>query len=79
MTRTELARVVRVRAWCRNGRARDLRQQAGLSLREVAGPIGVRPTTVMRWENGKASPSYLSALAYGELLEALEAESVVPA
>jgi transcriptional regulator with XRE-family HTH domain len=35
---------------------RQLREQAGLSVRQVAKDIGVDPTTLSRWERGQSRP-----------------------
>lgn len=44
---------------------RRLREERGLSLAQIAGPLGVSKPTVWAWENGKANPlaSRIGALA----------------
>ena len=80
MTTDELLKVHRVRSWCRNGRAREIRRQAGVSLRDIGGTVGVGASTVFRWERGRAVPTYRLALAYADLLDALAANvQAVPA
>lgn len=73
VTKDELLKVHRVRAWCRSGRAREIRCAARVSFREVGRTLGVGPSTVLRWERGRAMPTYLHALAYCDLLDALAA------
>jgi transcriptional regulator with XRE-family HTH domain len=51
---------------------RRIREKAGLSLREIGAALGVDAVTVLRWERG-AQPRRDRALAYRELLDALEA------
>jgi transcriptional regulator with XRE-family HTH domain len=46
---------------------RQIRLDAGASLRDIAREIGVSPTSVIRWERG-ASPG-VHTVAYGELLD----------
>ncbi len=67
----DVQRLVWVRGLCASGTARVLRQSAGLSLREMATPVGVSPTTVLRWEEGEARPTGRRALAYATMLERL--------
>ena len=38
------------------GRGRRLRERAGLSIRELAGLLGVDAATLSRWENGRTHP-----------------------
>jgi transcriptional regulator with XRE-family HTH domain len=49
---------------------RQIRDDAGASLRDVAREIGVSATSVLRWERG-ASPGIHTA-AYARLLEELK-------
>jgi DNA-binding XRE family transcriptional regulator len=51
---------------------RRIRQRAGLSLRQMAGQLGVTPMSVLRWERGEATPKLDHATAYRQLLEDLE-------
>lgn len=52
-------------------RRREIREAAGLSLRQVAEPLGVTAMTVHRWEQG-GKPGDQLAERYGRLLIALE-------
>jgi DNA-binding transcriptional regulator YiaG len=51
-------------------RRRQIRQSAGLTLRDIAGALEVTPTTVLRWEQG-TQPPRARAIRYRELLDAL--------
>lgn len=46
---------------------KELRENAGLSQRELAERIGVRQSTVGMWENGKNKPEYKRLLTLAEL------------
>lgn len=48
-----------------------IRAQAGLSLADIATPVGVSPTTILRWERGERSPHGEAALRYADLLDQL--------
>ncbi len=54
--------------------ARLLRRNAGLSRIEVAELLGVSRWSVMRWEEGLASPTPRVRAAYAALLERLAQE-----
>jgi transcriptional regulator with XRE-family HTH domain len=73
MTITDLARLTRVRVAAANGRARALRQAAGLTQAEIAAAVGVAQPTVALWESGRRVPRGAAALRYAEALETLEA------
>lgn len=76
MTITDLARLQRVRAAAANGRACQVRQQAGLTQLEIAEAVGVAQPTVALWESGKRVPRGAAALRYAEALETLEGAGV---
>jgi DNA-binding transcriptional regulator YiaG len=73
MDSKDLVTLTRVRALARTGRARRIRLKAGASLAEVAIPIGVSKSTVLRWEVGERRPRGEPALKYADVLDALEA------
>lgn len=50
---------------------RAIRQTAGLSLRQVAGYVGVTASAVSYWEAGRRQPRPEHLQAYVELLEDL--------
>ena len=72
MTPRDLERLSVVRAACRTGRARQLRQLAGLSQSEVAATVGVAQPTVAMWETGQRVPRGMPALRYAAVLERLD-------
>lgn len=57
------------------GRARELRIRAGLSLRDVAAALKTSAANVQRWETGARRPNRDAAHRYGELLAALDGVS----
>ena len=63
--------LVRVRRLAGSGWARSARESAGLSLEEVAGPVGVDRSTIHRWETGKRRPHGEAAIRYLRVLEGL--------
>jgi DNA-binding transcriptional regulator YiaG len=65
------AKLVEVRAAVRSGKARQLRESAGISQAEVAAAIGVTPAAVSRWEAGARKPTGLAAQRYAQLLDLL--------
>ena len=67
--------LVRARALIRSRRAREIRENAGLSRAEAAAEIGVTEWAIQRWEAGERSPRAKAALRYARLLKALEAEA----
>jgi len=67
----ETAELVRMRALVHGGVVRDLRVDAGLTLREVAKAVGVTASTIHRWEHGKR-PTGDAAVRYARLLFELE-------
>jgi transcriptional regulator with XRE-family HTH domain len=65
--------LARVRAACRSGAARRVREAARLTKAEVGRGSGVSGPAVSRWENGSRSPTGPEALRYLKLLEKLAA------
>jgi DNA-binding transcriptional regulator YiaG len=56
----------------RTGVARAIRQEAHVSLREVAQAVeGVDRTTILRWETGQRAPRGEAAIRYLRVLEEL--------
>ena len=51
---------------------RRIRNQAKVSLAEMAAELKVTPVTVLRWEQGAFEPRRDRAIAYRDLLEALQ-------
>lgn len=67
--------LTKVRAWLRQGTARVIREQNGLSLAEVAGWIGIHEATLSLWETGRRTPHGPRAIALLRVLERLVARS----
>lgn len=72
MTGTEVLKLARVRRLAREGIARRVRLDAGLSLADVAEAVGVAVATLSRWEHGVRRPTGEPALRYADLLAQLE-------
>ena len=53
------------------GTARAIREDAGLSLTELANEIDVDRTTIHRWEKGTRRPSGAGAIRYLKALDKL--------
>ena len=68
----EALTIVRVRAWLRSGRAREIRRRAGLSQSDVGRAVGTDYSQVCRWETGKAVPVRGAVLKLAELYDGLE-------
>lgn len=73
MTTRDVLLIAKARRLSQSGEARNLREAAGLSIREVAGAIGGSPSAVWRWENGQRQPRGQAAAAWARLLEDLRA------
>jgi DNA-binding transcriptional regulator YiaG len=68
---SQLIDLASVRHMAKSGRAREIRERAGLSLHDVARVVGVAPATLQRWEVGARRPYSAAALRYGALLNQL--------
>lgn len=66
-----LQTLVESRRSTREGRGRQLRERAGLSLREAARLIDVTPSTLSRWERGTRPQRGDAPYRYGELVQRL--------
>jgi DNA-binding transcriptional regulator YiaG len=76
MSDDDVLRLSELRCLVADGKARPIRQQARLSLPEVAAYCGVTYQTIRRWEAGERAPRGAGALRYAALLAALtEVES----
>ena len=67
----EIVALAKTRRWARLGVARATREQAQISLRELAHSIPTSPSSLSRWETGRALPRRENALAWARLLEEL--------
>ena len=70
---SDLERIAWVRALCAAGAVAGIRLAARVSMRELAGVVGVTAASVHRWESGTAQPTGERALAYADALERLGA------
>lgn len=68
----EVLAVTRARSWLRSGRARALRERAGLSQADIGRAAGTDPAQISRWESGKAAPHRRHALRLACLYDGLE-------
>lgn len=75
MSPDEIVRMARCRELTANGRAREIRERARLSLAELATACGVDEGTLSRWERGQRRPRSSVALRYLAVLDALDAEA----
>lgn len=73
MTSDDLDQLVTMRQLVRTGDARQLRQGAGLSRRELAASVGVTVSTLTKWELGQRVPNGDAALRYARVLGRLQA------
>jgi DNA-binding transcriptional regulator YiaG len=64
-----------VRTLCAIGRARAIREDAGLTLADLARDVHVSTSTIARWETAEARPTGAVALSYLRLLRRLEQRS----
>jgi transcriptional regulator with XRE-family HTH domain len=67
----DMVRIARLRADVQARRVRPVRQNAGLSQREVAAAIQVSPSTIAQWERAARLPHGEAALRYAALLQQL--------
>jgi transcriptional regulator with XRE-family HTH domain len=68
----KLKNLTRIRQEAKSGRARMRRQNAGLSLRDLAAALGVDPATLWRWETGRSIPRATAALQWAEALQEVD-------
>lgn len=69
--KTELERIQELKDWIATGRAREIREQAGLSQESICRALGFNSNSVLRWESGRHFPHPRNAVAYHEFLEQL--------
>ena len=63
--------------WTKDGTARDIRIQAGLSQADVGNQCGVTSVAISRWEAGDRVPRGEPALRYARLLDALSRAAAI--
>ncbi|MFZ2057682.1 MAG: helix-turn-helix domain-containing protein [Acidimicrobiales bacterium] len=71
---SEISLLVRGRSLGRSGRGRVIREQAGLSLRELAQIVQVDAATLSRWERGDVRPRQAGAARWLTACDAIERE-----
>lgn len=79
MTPEQLRVVGELRALAESGRARTLRVQQRIGLRELARSIQASPSAVSRWEHGRHSPRGSVALRWATALGLMERAAEVQA
>lgn len=62
-----------LRALCTSGTAREIREAADVSLRELAAALDVSPAILSLWERGQRRPTGARADRYHHALTALSA------
>jgi DNA-binding transcriptional regulator YiaG len=67
----DMALVSRVRRAFRTGQARALREEAGLSIRELAAFATLPRASLQNWEAGTSAPRPEGALAWAEAIKRL--------
>ena len=68
---TKAERLQALRELTTSGKAREIREDARLSLSDIARSVGAHCSTVSRWESGQRLPRGEAALRYAALLERL--------
>ena len=68
----EIALLIRGRTLGRTGRGRALREEAGLSLRELARIVEVDAATLSRWERGDVRPRKSGATRWVQVCQEIE-------
>jgi len=63
--------VSQVRRAFRSGKARRMREEAGLSIRELASLAKLPQASLQRWETGSSSPRAEACLAWAEAMRRL--------
>lgn len=72
MKAADLAAVSWARGACTSGEARKIREDARLTLDDMAAGCGVTRGAVWLWETGQRVPGRGKALAYAKLLRSLQ-------
>jgi DNA-binding XRE family transcriptional regulator len=71
MSREELLAAVRARTLLASGKARDIRERAGVSRDDAGRAIGASGAAITHWESGLRRPRTELAARYGQLLDEL--------
>lgn len=78
MQMSEIMLLVEAHKRARSGEAKKIRQQAGLTMAQVAVVVGVDVSSVSKWESGSRKPRGEHAVKWAALLNELE-QNVEPA
>jgi transcriptional regulator with XRE-family HTH domain len=70
-TQEDLLLLIEAREAARSGRARRVRELAGVTQEALASVVGVDDSAVSRWERGLRAPRGAAAVAYAKTLRAL--------
>ena len=68
----DVVALAQARTLARSGRAKAIRERAGITRDEVARCIGVSAVTIWRWEHARRVPRGEPAIAWLSLLTELE-------
>ena len=68
---TTVASLASIRRLARSGEARQIREAAFVTLRELADDLQVNASTLSRWERGETSPRVSAALRWALALDVL--------
>jgi DNA-binding XRE family transcriptional regulator len=71
MTREEILTAVRARTLLASGKARDIRERAGVTRDDAGRAIGASGAAITHWESGLRRPRTELAARYGRLLDEL--------
>ena len=71
MTRAEILAAVRARTLLASGKARDIRERAGVTRDDAGRAIGASGSAITHWESGLRRPRTELAARYGQLLDEL--------
>jgi DNA-binding transcriptional regulator YiaG len=70
---SETSDLIELSRYIRTGRARSIRESAGIAAESIAADLGVSAATVRRWETGDVTPARTHALGWLKLLRAIDA------
>jgi DNA-binding transcriptional regulator YiaG len=76
MRAAELLLLSKARHLASTGEAGRIREKAGLHQTDIARTVGVRASTVNRWESGQRKPHGKGAIRWARLLETLRQRQI---
>jgi DNA-binding transcriptional regulator YiaG len=77
--RIDPLRLAAAQTAAKTGRARRIRESAGLSISDIARSVEIATATGSRWESGQRRPTGVRAVAWIDLLDALERQQMASA